>query len=291
LHKFLFVFLLNTISPTDENIFAEPPSRFYLTRDIPFSLNGSRKDPSDTSKTDTLKSGFLLMKLNNPIPRDSAQLVEVIKSLPNGLEVPISVFNNITLKFEKGKVLSNYITPDLFKFLHSAILIVDVTPGGASETAGIQVGDYILKVRGSNFRSPTEADSILRATESGRFIPYKVLRDNNEFEVDVKLAKFGINFIVLLAFIAALIYLFLGEPRDALMLLSFVFVVIGMSFYQEQKTQRALEALRDLSSPRALVVRGGDQRRIAGREVVREDIIVLREGDRIPADAAAEATA
>jgi len=81
------------------------------------------------------------------------------------------------------------------------------------------------------------------------------------------------------------IYLFLGEPRDALMLLSFVFVVIGMSFYQEQKTQKALEALRDLSSPRALVIRDGDQRRIAGREVVREDIIVLREGDRIPADA------
>ncbi|NTV29209.1 MAG: cation-translocating P-type ATPase [Candidatus Omnitrophica bacterium] len=81
------------------------------------------------------------------------------------------------------------------------------------------------------------------------------------------------------------IYLFLGEPRDALMLMSFVFVVIGMSFYQEQKTQSALEALRDLSSPRALVIRDGDQRRIAGREVVREDVIVLREGDRIPADA------
>ncbi len=91
--------------------------------------------------------------------------------------------------------------------------------------------------------------------------------------------------MLLLLICSGLIYFFLGEPRDALMLLSFVFVVIGMSFYQEQKTQKALEALRDLSSPRALVIRDGDQRRIAGREVVREDIIVLREGDRIPADA------
>jgi Ca2+-transporting ATPase len=81
------------------------------------------------------------------------------------------------------------------------------------------------------------------------------------------------------------IYLFMGEPKDALMLMSFVFLVIGITFYQERKTEKTLEALRDLSSPRALVVREGKQVRIPGREVVKEDIIVLREGDRIPADA------
>ena len=81
------------------------------------------------------------------------------------------------------------------------------------------------------------------------------------------------------------IYLFLGDIREALMLLGFVFVVIGITFYQERKTERALEALRDLSSPRALVIRDGKQRRIAGREVVRGDIVVLSEGDRVPADA------
>jgi Ca2+-transporting ATPase len=84
---------------------------------------------------------------------------------------------------------------------------------------------------------------------------------------------------------SGLIYLCLGESKDALMLLSFVFVVVGITFYQERKTERALEALRDLSSPRALVVRHGAQKRIAGREVVRDDIIVLQEGDRVPADA------
>ena len=81
------------------------------------------------------------------------------------------------------------------------------------------------------------------------------------------------------------IYLILGSIREALMLLGFVFVVIGITFYQERKTERALEALRDLSSPRALVIRDEKQRRIAGREVVRGDIVVLSEGDRVPADA------
>jgi Ca2+-transporting ATPase len=82
------------------------------------------------------------------------------------------------------------------------------------------------------------------------------------------------------------IYLILGDLREALMLLGFVFVVVGITLYQERKTERALEALRDLSSPRALVVRGGKQKRIPGREVVRGDCVVLNEGDRVPADAA-----
>src|SRR5512135_1301528 len=90
-------------------------------------------------------------------------------------------------------------------------------------------------------------------------------------------------FLMLIA--CGLLYLLLGDQEEALMLLGFVFVIIGITFYQEQKTERALEALRDLSSPRALVIRDGKQQRIAGREVVRDDIVLIAEGDRVPADA------
>ncbi len=79
-------------------------------------------------------------------------------------------------------------------------------------------------------------------------------------------------------------YFFLGDVQEGLILSVFVFVVIGIELYQERKTERALDALRDLSSPRALVIRGGERRRIAGREVVPGDIVVLAEGDRVPAD-------
>ena len=79
-------------------------------------------------------------------------------------------------------------------------------------------------------------------------------------------------------------YLLLGNVQEAIILLVFVVVVTTITLYQERKTERALEALRDLSSPRALVVRGGARRRIAGREVVPGDILVLSEGDRVPAD-------
>jgi Ca2+-transporting ATPase len=90
-------------------------------------------------------------------------------------------------------------------------------------------------------------------------------------------------FLMLLA--AGGIYLALGDPSEALFLLGFVFVVIGITLVQERKTQRALESLRELSAPRALVRRDGEELRIAGRDVVRGDLLVLREGDRIAADA------
>jgi Ca2+-transporting ATPase len=91
-------------------------------------------------------------------------------------------------------------------------------------------------------------------------------------------------FLLLLA--CGTIYLLLGDVQEALMLLGFVFVVLAITLYQERKTERALEALRDLSSPRALVIRDGQRQRIAGRDVVRDDLLVLAEGDRVPADAA-----
>ncbi|HZK48423.1 MAG TPA: cation-transporting P-type ATPase, partial [Thermoleophilia bacterium] len=90
---------------------------------------------------------------------------------------------------------------------------------------------------------------------------------------------------LLLVFSGAL-YATLGDIQEAAMLLGFVFVVMGITVYQERKTERALDALRDLSSPRACVVRGGRQLRIPGREVVRGDIVMVSEGDRVPADAA-----
>src|SRR5262245_10638428 len=81
------------------------------------------------------------------------------------------------------------------------------------------------------------------------------------------------------------IYLMLGDPKEALILLAFATLSIVITVVQETRTERVLEALRDLTSPRALVIRDGESKRIAGREVVHGDLVVLSEGDRVPADA------
>jgi Ca2+-transporting ATPase len=90
-------------------------------------------------------------------------------------------------------------------------------------------------------------------------------------------------FILLLS--AAGLYVVLGDVREALILSASVIVIITIAVLQERRTENALAKLRDLSSPRALVVRDGKEQRIAGRDVVVRDVVILREGDRVPADA------
>jgi len=90
--------------------------------------------------------------------------------------------------------------------------------------------------------------------------------------------------MLVLLIVCGIIYLILGSIEDAIMLVSFIVVVVGITIYQERKTEKALEALKNLSSPRAIVIRDGKQVNIAGREVVTGDILVLKEGNRIPAD-------
>jgi Ca2+-transporting ATPase len=93
-------------------------------------------------------------------------------------------------------------------------------------------------------------------------------------------------FLLLVA--GSLIYLLLGDVREALVLAASIVVVMAITVAQERKSERALEALRDLSSPRALVIRDGAALRVAGAEVVRGDLAILSEGDRVPADALVE---
>jgi len=81
------------------------------------------------------------------------------------------------------------------------------------------------------------------------------------------------------------VYLLLGDLKEALILLAFALISIVITVVQETRTERVLEALRDLTTPRALVIRDGERRQVAGREVVRGDAIVIAEGDRVPADA------
>jgi Ca2+-transporting ATPase len=80
-------------------------------------------------------------------------------------------------------------------------------------------------------------------------------------------------------------YLLLGDRAEALILLAFATFSVAVTVIQETRTEHVLEALRDLSAPRALVIRDGIHVRIAGREVVRDDLLVLEQGDRIAADA------
>ena len=91
--------------------------------------------------------------------------------------------------------------------------------------------------------------------------------------------------MLLLLLVGSAIYLLFGEPLEAIILTVFASLSVIITVVQEFRTERVLDTLRDLASPRALVIRDGQHRRIPGREVVRGDLVILSEGDRVPADA------
>jgi Ca2+-transporting ATPase len=93
-------------------------------------------------------------------------------------------------------------------------------------------------------------------------------------------------FLLLVA--ASAIYLVLGDVKEALVLAASIVVVMAITVIQERKAERALESLRELSSPRAWVVRDGEAQRIASADVVRGDLLVISEGDRVAADGRVE---
>ena len=88
-----------------------------------------------------------------------------------------------------------------------------------------------------------------------------------------------------LLLVGGLAYLLLGNLAEALILLAFATFSVAITVVQETRTEHVLDALRDLSAPRALVIRDGVRVRIAGRDVVNGDLLVVEQGDRVAADA------
>lgn len=133
----------------------------------------------------------------------------------------------------------------------------------------------------------------------------KSLLGLNPKEVEEGIKKFGLNelpsgkqkslfqilfaslkepmFLILIA--CSSIYFVLGDIQEAIVLSISVLFILGITIYQENKTENSLQALKDLSSPRALVIRNGVEEHIAGNQVIPGDIILIKEGDRVPADA------
>jgi Ca2+-transporting ATPase len=88
----------------------------------------------------------------------------------------------------------------------------------------------------------------------------------------------------LLLIVAAVIYFILGEPRDGAIMLIFVIGIISIDVIQEWKTDKTLNALKDLSSPHIKVIRDGLEKNIASFDLVPGDLMIIEEGIKVPAD-------
>lgn len=103
----------------------------------------------------------------------------------------------------------------------------------------------------------------------------------NFFVRQLKLLKEPM-FLFLIA--TVVVYWIIGDFGEGVLLSITVLTIVAISIYQEHKSEKALEALHELTSPRTLVIRGGIEQRIAATQLVPGDLIIVHEGDRVPAD-------
>jgi Ca2+-transporting ATPase len=93
------------------------------------------------------------------------------------------------------------------------------------------------------------------------------------------------NFLIIILLVAVVLSAIVGEVADAIVIFVIILFAAGLGFIQEYRAERAMEALKKMAAPMASVLRNGKEVEIPSRELVPGDIIFLRTGDKIPADA------
>lgn len=92
------------------------------------------------------------------------------------------------------------------------------------------------------------------------------------------------NVLIILLLAATVLSLLVGEILDALVIFVIVVASAGLGFVQEYRSEKAIQFLQKLAAPAATVIRGGKEKAVSSKDVVPGDIVVLRAGDRVPAD-------
>lgn len=141
--------------------------------------------------------------------------------------------------------------------------------------------EILAKLRTDSVHGLDVKEAVRRLEHTGR----------NELEVQsgpslvtIFINQFQDLMVLVLAMAAVASYL-LGETADALTIIAIVIVNACLGFFQEQRAERSLAALRQLTAPVATVLRSGEEVEVVASEVVPGDILCISEGDRVAADA------
>jgi Ca2+-transporting ATPase len=144
----------------------------------------------------------------------------------------------------------------------------------------LEISD-VLSSLGSNRNGLSQEEAQRRLTEFG----------HNELTAGEKVSAWKIffeqfkNFLIIILLVAVVLSAIMGEVADAIVIFVIILFAAGLSFIQEYRAEKAMKALKQMAAPSASVLRNGKEVEIPSRELVPGDIIFLKTGDRIPADA------
>jgi serine phosphatase RsbU (regulator of sigma subunit) len=201
-------------SPTDENLFADlpRPMSLYVTSAIPCLASGTGLTPEEKERPgrDTIRVGDLIETIGGVTVSDSSSLDSALASSPGDSELRVRFYRPRHLSFDERMVRRSDFPASFALFIRNFIAVTDVTPGGASDRAGLKVGDLLFRINDLGFATAKEADLILRRGQSGKTIVYEALRNNEMLRLNVTLARFGMPLPILLFSLSGMCMMALG---------------------------------------------------------------------------------
>lgn len=214
----LLLITLNTLYrytsvPTDENWFTNTPSRFYVTKSFPGLLidRSAKALKSKNLIPDSIRAGNLIMAVEGTRIEPGMNGEQFYQSIPDDSIFTITIFRLSHRKNKFQYLVRRSEIPDSFvRELPATVHVFDVFKGGASDRAGMQVGDLIVKINNKNFKEMMDADRIMRSARAGKTIEYDVIRNNQTITLHVTLARFGFDTSLLIPFICGLIMMGVG---------------------------------------------------------------------------------
>ncbi len=215
--------------PTDENLFTNPQSNLYVTGNIPAILVAGKKGPTDSE----IRVGDLIIAADKISVVDRGSLLQELARTPD-TTAEIMVYRFKTSDKRLYRVAKKTLAGEVVRDIGPTARVIAVTAGGASDRAGMYVGDLILRINGKSFKNSTEADRILAEGQVGKDLIYDVLRDNEILSLHVTIAAFGVAFPALVSTLSGLVFfstgIFLGLVRPryiAARLSSLTFIAFG----------------------------------------------------------------
>lgn len=253
-------------SPTDENWFGNSPSKLYIIKSFPGQLEnytaGFKKGSQQSAPHDSILVGDLLLTINRQKLDSLAGAQQILRVSQKDSSLVLHVFRSqrkeiLSYRVSKAAVPDSFLRP-----IPPTAYVYEVFKNGASDRAGMKVGDLIFRINGRTFRNSHEADQILRHGQTGKTIAYDVIRDNQVVALPVKLARFGVSIPLLIMCLSGLAYLGVGafialqrSQIKAARLLGLAFVLVG--FFMMVVMAQRYEAANTFTSTRGFTVVAG----------------------------------
>jgi serine phosphatase RsbU (regulator of sigma subunit) len=246
-------------STTDENLFVTSISKVSLTRDIPAEwkqqLKVDRLEFPLSGKTDMVRVGDLVFGISGKEVQSLAEARTALEGVSQDSAMTMLVLDPRTRTASAFRIQRRELTEGTLNEIPSSVLVTDVTPGGASDRAGMIVGDLIVRINGEGFATDQQADQILRRAQSGKTINYDIYRDGVPMTLHVTLARYGFPLWVLMSSLTGMVYFFFGafvvlkRPNiKAALLVGLCFVLIGFfitGYFARRDVDTWFRLLRD----------------------------------------------